>query len=116
MKRAPLPPAEDRPAVDEAVDAHRLARSVVDELDLGFLEQFRLRVVELVFHHARRAHDPLGRDTVDPLGPRVLIVSHARAHGSAFTNTSLARRSGRCDSCRAKVAVALSEAARHAPT
>ena len=35
---------EDRPPADEAVDADRLARPVVDELDLGELHQLRLAV------------------------------------------------------------------------
>ena len=59
----------DRAAADEPVDADRLAGAVVDELDLGFLEEDRLAVrLHLELHHARGADHLLGRDAVDPLG------------------------------------------------
>ena len=55
---------EDGPAADEAVDAHRLAGTVVDELDLGFLEQHGLAAAQLELHLAAAADDLLGRDAV----------------------------------------------------
>ena len=45
----------DRPAADEAVDAHRLARSVVDEFDLGLLHENDLPFFNFELHHAAAA-------------------------------------------------------------
>jgi hypothetical protein len=56
---------QDGPAADEAVDADRLAGPVVDELDLGLLEELRLAVrPNLELHRARGADHLLGRDAV----------------------------------------------------
>jgi len=64
-----LPKATIGRRPDEPVDADRLAGTVVDELDLGLLDQDRLAVrPHLEFHHARRADHLLGRDAVDALG------------------------------------------------
>ena len=58
----------DGPAADEAGDANRLARLVVDEIDLGQADEHRLVVADLESRLDRAAHDLLGGDPVDLLG------------------------------------------------
>src|SRR5262245_43787316 len=71
---------EDRATADEAVDADRLAVSVVDELDLGRLHQNRLAADHLELRHAARTDYLLGRDAVDLVGPRPHEVDAAARH------------------------------------
>src|SRR5215470_18010615 len=61
---------EDRTPPDETVDADRLARPVIDELDLGLLPEHGLAIrPQLVLGHAGRADHLLGWNAVDPLDP-----------------------------------------------
>src|SRR5215813_450137 len=58
-----------------------LARAVVDEVDLRLAKERRLAVLaELVRGHEARAHDLLGRDPVDALGPRAHELDRAARH------------------------------------
>ena len=72
---------EDRAAADEHVDADRLARAVVDELDLGELHQRRLaRGVEPELRDAGRADHLLGRNAVGLLRPHPHELDAAAGH------------------------------------
>jgi hypothetical protein len=63
--------SEDRAAADEAIDADRLARAVVDELDFRELHQLWLAIaVRLEFHGAGGADHLFWRNAVDLLHPR----------------------------------------------
>ena len=55
----------DRAPADELLDADRLARLVVDEVELRQAHEHRLAVAQLELELARAADDLLGRDAVD---------------------------------------------------
>src|SRR4029434_8038783 len=60
---------EDWPPPDETVDADRLTWTVVDELDLGVLHEYRLAVGrQLKTHYAGGTHHLLGRNAVNTFG------------------------------------------------
>ena len=59
---------EDWPPPDETVDAHRLAWTVVDELDLGVLHEYGLAVGRQLKRYAGGAHHLLGRNAVNTFG------------------------------------------------
>src|SRR5262249_52331968 len=72
---------EERPAADDLLDVHGLARAVVDEGDLRLTEQQGLAVVaELVGGDEARADHLLGRDAVDALRPRAHELDGAARH------------------------------------
>src|SRR5580658_2532505 len=61
---------EYRPAADEALDAHGLARPIVDEIDLRQINQRRTPVaVHLELQAAGRTDDLLRRNAVGLLSP-----------------------------------------------
>ena len=59
----------DRPPADDPLNAHGLARVVVDEVHLRQADEGGLAVADLVLDLDRAADDLLGRDAVDLLGP-----------------------------------------------
>ena len=63
-----IPRGEDRAATDMLVDADRLALLVVDEVELGHLDDHRLAVSDLVLGLDAGSHDLLGRHAVGFLG------------------------------------------------
>src|SRR5262245_22213306 len=61
---------KDRAAAYEAIDSDRLARPVIDELDLCLLHEDGLTITcRLEFGHARRADDLLRWNSVDLVCP-----------------------------------------------
>src|SRR6185295_13431958 len=70
----------DRPSPDGGLDADWLPRPVVDEVDLGPLDEHRAAFAGFERHLHSRADDLFGWNAVDPFGERTEEFDPATRH------------------------------------